>query len=528
MRSPAAAIAWEFRRRHRWGLAALLVYFAALAVIKLVVGQRVEFENEQTFALVVVVPIAATFIYFLGVFSFGLSGDFAARQSMYPARMFALPVTTAALVGWPMLYGAAAMAVLWFATRLLAVWPAHTPVPVFWPALLAASMLAWMQALTWMPYPLSGLRVAVAMVWLSTIDAIVLIALEKKTPEPVMLAMVAPHVPLAYVAARWAVARARRGGGVECGGHAAAMTAPAWPAHSTSPARAQAWLEWRQHGRSLPIMVAILLPLELLLLFAFHEAPVIIFEILAAALLTPPVMAIFVAATVSGRVTPFLAARPMTSASLIAAKLKVTMWSTFIAWILVLAAIPIALEVSGTMPVVAGWAHDLIRIFGAPRAIALALLALVVLITSTWKQLVQSLYIGMSGREWLVKGSVFATLAVLSVALPAAHWLVGNRVAMAVLWNTFPWIAAVVIGAKLAAAVWIAGRLHDRGLVRRRTLILGALGWDALILALYALLAWIVPTLLFRMYFLALVAMLAVPLVRLAAAPLALDWNRHR
>ena len=36
------------------------------------------------------------------------------------------------------------------------------------------------------------------------------------------------------------------------------------------------------------------------------------------------------------------------------------------------------------------------------------------------------------------------------------------------------------------------------------------------------------PTLLFRTYLLALVAILAIPLARLAAAPLALSWNRHR
>src|SRR5207237_353942 len=135
MRSPAAAIAWEFRRRHRWGLLALLAYLAALA---------------------------------------------------------------------------AGMAALWFATRLLAVWPKGVAVPVVWPALLAASLMAWTQALTWMPYPLPGLRVMVTILWLATIDAVVLLALQYKTPEPVMLAILAPHVPLAYLAARFAVARARR------------------------------------------------------------------------------------------------------------------------------------------------------------------------------------------------------------------------------------------------------------------------------------------------------------------------------
>src|SRR5205807_538094 len=92
----------------------------------------------------------ATFIYFLAVFSFGLSGDLAARESMYPARMLTLPVTTAALAGLPMLYGTAAMAILWLGMRLFAFWPSDVGVPVIWPALLAASLLAWTQALTWM------------------------------------------------------------------------------------------------------------------------------------------------------------------------------------------------------------------------------------------------------------------------------------------------------------------------------------------------------------------------------------------
>jgi len=38
--------------------------------------------------------------------------------------MLTLPVSTAALAGWPMLYGTVAMAVLWFGTKFLALWPA--------------------------------------------------------------------------------------------------------------------------------------------------------------------------------------------------------------------------------------------------------------------------------------------------------------------------------------------------------------------------------------------------------------------
>src|SRR5947208_1294924 len=82
------------------------------------------------------------------------------------------------------------------------------------------------------------------------------------------------------------------------------------------------------------------------------------------------------------------------------------------------AAIPVALKVTHTAPIVIGWAHSLVETIGLPRAIAIACVVLFALIASTWKQLVQSLYIGMSGREWIVKASVFVALAVLTIVLP--------------------------------------------------------------------------------------------------------------
>jgi len=545
MRSPAAAFAWEFRQRHRWGLIAVAGYLLALGTIKLLIlepGQGIDFENAPGFALAVVVPLSSTFLYFLAVFSFGLAGDIAARQSIYPARMFALPATTAALAGWPMLYGTAAMAILWFATRILAVWPSGVDVPRIWPALLGASFLAWTQALTWMSYPLRGLRVILTVLWLTVFDAVVMVALQYKVPEPVMLLILAPHLPLAYLAARFSVARARRGDVPDwrklftpLGQVAGLLTRRR--RHFSSPARAQAWFEWRRHGRSLPAMVGILLPFELALLFVFSETPVIVFEVLLGVLLTPPAMAAFVAAAVgrsnpsgsdSYGVSPFLATRPLTSASLVGAKLKAAAASVLAAWLLVLIAIPIALRWSGTSPMVIEWKRQLIEAVGTPRAVAIVLLGLAALLAATWKQLVQSLSISMSGREGIIKSSVFLALAFLAVIVPLAHWILGNRVVMAALWTALPWIAALLVGFKLSAAAWIAMRLHDRRLISDRALLIGAACWDVIVFGLYGLLMWIVPRLLLPAYFLALIAVLGVPLVRLSAAPLTFAWNRHR
>src|SRR5688500_4557003 len=190
MRTAAAAIAWEFRARHRWGVRALAVYVAVLIAIKIALvasGRTVTLESGWSFALVVVVPLTTTFFYFLAMFSYGLAGDLAARPSMFPPRLFSLPVTTGALAGWPMLYGTIAMAVLWAVTRLFAPFPAEFDVPIVWPGLLAASLIAWTQALTWMPYPLPGMRVIVTILSLTALDAVVFTALELKVSELVML-----------------------------------------------------------------------------------------------------------------------------------------------------------------------------------------------------------------------------------------------------------------------------------------------------------------------------------------------------
>ena len=545
MRSPALAIAWEFRQRHRWGLIAVAGYLLVIAMIRLLIlepGQRVNLDDARGFAIVVVVPLTATFVYVLAVFSFGLAGDLASRQSMYPARMFTLPVTTAALAGWPMLYGTAVMAALWLATRLFAVWPSGFDVPVLWPALAAAALLAWTQALMWMPYGLPGLRVIVAVLWLAVIDAMVLVAIQYRAPESLMVALRAPQVPLAYLAARVAVARARRGDVPDWRPNAArlgqtAARLPKWRKHFPSPERAQVWFEWRRHGRALPALVGMLLPFELALLFVAGNTSALVFVILLGVLVTPPFMAAFAAATVSKAnphvresygVTAFTATRPLTSASLIAAKLKMAMWSTLAAWLLVLIAIPIALRWSGASPVVTGWTRALVAAVGTPRAIAIGLLLFAGLIASTWKQLVQSLCVGLSGSEWLIKANTVLLLSFLVVIGPLANWIIESGNARAALWDALPWILAVLMSVKMSAAAWIATRLYHSRVPSDRTLVTGAAVWLVAVLALYGVLVWFWDTPLIARYFLALVAILAIPLARLSAAPLALAWNRHR
>lgn len=544
MRTPAAATAWEFGRRHRAGLIGLAGYFLFMATIKALAlgGQRVQFESAEAFAIVVMGPLTATFTYLLVVFTYGFDRDFSARESIYPARKFTLPVTNAALVGWPMLYGSVAMMILWLATRLLGAWPSDVDVPVIWPALLAAALLAWAQALTWMPYPLRGLRVAATVAWLVTFDTIVLIALQYKVREPIMLAILAPQVPLAYGVARFAVGRARRGdtpdwGGVLAGLERVAELVRGRRGPFTSAERAQAWLEWRRHGWTLPGWIAILLPFELALLWAAGDSAALVFLILLGVLITPPFMAAFTAAATaranpelrdSYGLSPFEAARPLSSAALIAAKLKAMLWSTAATWVLVLVAIPPALAWSGTWPVALLKARQAVEFMGMARTVVLVLLVLAACIGATWKQLVQALCIGLTGRARLIKGVVIAAVVVFCGLGPLGQWIYDNSGVQRAIWDALPLIFALLVCAKMAGAIWVATRLHRGRVLSDRALVAGAACWCAAVLALYGTLAWFLATPFFPRYVLMLIAILFVPLARLAAAPLALAWNRHR
>lgn len=547
MRSPALAIAWEFRRRHLWVLVALAGYFLVLAALRLqLLGPvaPVTLDPPDGRVGVALVPLSATFFYLLAAFSFGLAGDLAARQSIYPARMFALPMTTRALAGWPMLYGSAIMASLWLGTALFARVPWGLHLPFIWPALLAAVSLAWTQALTWMPYGLPGLRVIVVVLWLAALDAVVLLAIHFKASEPLTVAILAPQLPLAYLTARFALARARRGDLPDwretfarpsrLGGDALQHRRN----HFATAARAQTWFEWRRHGRTLPGLVGLLLPFELAFLFVVrHDPPALVLETLFLILLTPPFMAAVAATTVSRTnpeardaygVTPFVATRPLSSAALIAAKLKMAIWSTLAAWLLVFALLPLGLKVSGTWLMVTERVGHLARVFGTPRAIVILLLVFSALIVSTWKLLVQSLSIGLTGRAWLIRSSGFLALSFFIIVGPVAQWISDDQRVQAGIWNALPGILAGLVSVKIVAAAWAAIRLYSSRLLSDRALVTGAACWVVAVLALYGLLAWLFFFPLMPRYLLGLLAILAIPLARLFAAPLALAWNRHR
>ena len=552
------AFAWEFGRGHRIGIVALAVYTVAFYAIRALIlgpGHPIRIAPPNGLAAFLVVPMTFAAFYFIGVFTFGLTGDLAARESIYPRRLFTLPVTTAALAGWPMLYGCAAMASLGLVIAIVArLVGADIAVPWIWPMLFCAAVMAWMQALTWMPYGIGGLRVVVAVLVLMTIDLVVFVAVNSHVSDATLVALLAPQLPIAYLVAWYGVARARRGdvpdwtfrrphrdterealaersepereplGERSAEGFRSAKASRSF----RSAADAQAWFEWRRHGRVLPAMTALVVPVELLLLFIpGNDTAPIVFEVLIVALTTPVFMAAFAAPAMSGS-TPYMASRPLSSADLVAAKLKMTVWSTLATWLLVVVFVAGALLLSGRMPVVVERLRTGIEVTGTLRMTAVVLVTLFALVASTWKHLVQSMCIGLTGRDWVVKGSLLLALVVLMALWPLADQVIRNMTVQGIVWNALPWILTALIAMKAIAGSWVAVRLYDSRVLGDRALVAGALCWLATVLTIFGVLVWFADSPAIPRYFLGAIAILNVPLARVSAAPLALEWSRHR
>jgi hypothetical protein len=541
MKTPALAIGWTIWRRHRWGLSAAAVC-VVVVVLACSVGRAVLGPGEALqLCGEAAVPLAVCALYLVAVFAYGFDSDLATAGTAFPSRMFTLPVRTAALAGWPMAYGAAAVGSLWLITASLIFRPAGLDVPLWWPALLAAAQLAWMQALAWWPFGLAWLRIVVALLVAHLPITGTMLALRLDVPEWVVSALLVVVLSAGLVAAWAGVARARSGDVASWRWLTNVGTSfdrgPAPRTRFRSAAQALAWFELRRHGLALPLIVATVVPLCLLSFFLEEITPSILVRNLGLVLLVP----VFFAAMASGSVgrnnqwvrehygiSSFAATRPVTTAALVAAKLRAAGRTTLVTWGLTLGLVAAAIVTSGANQVLGTMLDAWLDARPAAEVIATVIVAAVLLVLFTWKRIVESLLVGLTGREWLIKAAVVVWLFVgFNVAI-LFLWLLINTEYQDTLRRGMPWVMAVLASLKLGLGAVAIGALRRNRLVPDRTLFgLGA-AWLVTFAILVGVLAWLIPAQIVPVYTVGLGVLLMMPFARFAAMPLALDWNRHR
>jgi hypothetical protein len=539
MRSPALALAWQLWGRHRRGLAVVMAILLVFAVLQRALpAGALEMEHAALCSMQFVFAL----LYVAAAFAYGFECQLEARESGFPARMFTLPVRTGVLVGWPMLQGAAAVALLWAAWVHFVLRPSGIETPLGMTALLAAAFVAVLQALLWSPFGLPWVRVLVAVLALPTLLLSPLFGPALGATETGLLCLFAALIPAAFVVAFAGVARARRGENPQWQGLSGPLAGAARPDARPrrpfpSPQRAQFWFEWRRHGLTFPVVVGCFLVLHLAMILWVEQRPENRVRLGLNFLFFPTLLAPFLGCFL-GRPGPsagnpyplssFTATRPVSVATLVAAKVKVAALGTLAAWALVLAAASVWLRAAGIDERVPAWWNQLVQEQGAWKVWATVLLALVGLYLITWKLLVDSLFLGLAGRAWIFRGALVAYGLGPTLALTqAVRWMDRAEFGDSV-WDALTGWAVGAVLLKLLAAGAVLQALVRRGLVEARMLAKLVGVWLLLAGGLFALAYAVVPAGAVPVSLIVCGVVLSLPLARLAAAPLALAWNRHR
>jgi hypothetical protein len=254
---------------------------------------------------------------------------------------------------------------------------------------------------------------------------------------------------------------------------------------------------------------------------------------LLAPLLLAPFFGCFLGRTGTSAGNPYLlssftATRPLSVGALVAAKLKATVLAALAAWAIVLLAASVWLADAGIQGVLLKWWSPFRQEYPFWRVAATAVLAVGGPVVLTWRLLADNLWLGLTGRAWIVRGSLIAcglglTLTLTLYATLAEHADFAHR-----LWVVLPWWAGGAALLKLLAASSVGRTLLRRGLVSPRGLAKLSALWLLAAAGLFVLVYGALPEDAAPVSLLASGAVLGVPLVRLLAAPLALAWNRHR
>ncbi len=559
--SPSLALAYFLWTRHRLALSLFAVYLLALMVLCRALPD--EPDAAAFWGLLLATPCALAFPFLLVTFSFSREPRLEGRESGFPSSFWHLPLPTYALVGWPMLWGSVVLALAWLTLSWGALRPALRPagieLPLGCPALALAAALAWLQAITWMPFPLPWLRPFVLIALISPLAAMVMLTEAFDFSVAIANGIFIASMLASYAVAIVGVSRARRGDGPY-------WTWPGWSAlqrwiSSTqarpgfrSPVGAQVWFERRRVGLGFPVMMFVstlawlpVIPTIAAFVDDAHRGgltlvpPFILHEVGSLWLVAsyPLIFAPFLASVCGWEmgklpgsrrdltVSFFLATRPISSGTFIRAKLEAAALSTFLGWIVTGTAILLWIALGGH-------AAEMAESFGALRQrhpgssfwIGLALLLGGALVM-TWLQIVQGLWLGLAGRTWT------NAIAILGMAFFVSLLFLGLWLAKApqywqLCFDLLPWLAIATVALKGFLVFHVSRILIHRGLVARN-IIRGILAfWMLSAAGLFSLLYWLFPSDRVSVSALVFVLVLALPLTRLLLAPLALDWNRHR
>jgi len=533
------ALAWQFWVHHWLGFLLLLAYWVpTIALIGLLPRGSL---SPAAVGPIVYLPLIFTALYLLGVFTFGSVGEADSADSGYPRWLLRMPLRAIELAAAPMVLGAAAFTAVWgpLAWGTIPRLQAGSPPP--WLLPLAIAMLVWTQVASWWPCRGMWMR-CVLFVSLQAV-ALGLPALLMFQPNGAwqfagaLLAMAC----LAPAAGYLALTRARQGTVTQIALLGRSFALPSRSQFLMTSARgAVVWHDWRRVTIAWPAatILGIALVATSLPVAWYLEGDAIEPDRMLMIFLGIPVFAGFMGGQLAGRfdaasksatVPTFLAVRPLRTFDLVTAKWISAAYGTVLAWIVTLA-------IAGPW---AAWHRlspaelPLLKTVLAGRSsfqMGLTLAALLaLLVLATWLFSVANLCVALTGRTWIATTIALVPAGALIGGVYVGEWMVHGQAIVPAKFSWMAWpIAATLVCVKALLAVGAGYFVARKQLMTPRELAGLALTWICAASGVVLLVLLVAPAATERWLPVCTAAVLAIPLARFLASPLALDWNRHR
>ncbi|MEI8017818.1 MAG: hypothetical protein WCH39_06420 [Schlesneria sp.] len=528
MRSVPLAMTWEMLQRGRWYLIAC--FLGAQLILSIVFGALasagVDFEDPS------IVGVGASFLL---TYMFLFSVSALAYQGP-PSRLYTYPITSSTIVSGHLLVSMASVGFqLWLSIFLMNTF-FKTHWPVWGPVLFAAAAVCSIQATMWLTEKSAWAPLAIAVVagllgcWYH-FRCVVGSGISRSTVlwTSVTLADLAGFLAVttaSFVFGNFAMTRNR------CGEQLKPLGIHAWLcrvldfAHDEkalpfrSPAEAQLWYEWRLKGWGMPATVVLGLFFLMAVWLIFVRDPKLIgtgFLMLGGYLSVPGLVCAFIIGN-TGRLDTdfemghFLGSRPMKSDEMARTILKMTAQSLLLAFslwagaFLVTAVILLGygLTPGDIIPKEIPWWSFLAAPLGC------------------WTVITVLASIGLTGRPVLFAKICCAMLALYMASLFFSVFVLTEKGRD----EFFTGVALIISAVLLSGTAWLFITALRRQLIQLPSAAACAFIWIVLS-SLCVLIGSQYPGGELLNYF-TLVALVALVVAPIAAAPLAVSWNRTR
>jgi len=526
MNSAAHSLSWEFFVRRRWSLLAATIGTAIIpALILLLLKNTNSLEkDERGLETLHFVWVQCECLALISVVLYG---------NGLSRRRYALPIETRALALWQLLPGMISCSVAFVATAVALNLLYEIDWPIWGPALFIAVASAAMQGALW----LAGHSVPLQVIFMTLIAAPLSFWLKAhygsitgqpteywRTVTPGDIGFLAAFALISYAISVLALSRDRRGDAPNFFGWREWMESgrarrPVTMAVPKTPLRAQFWYEWAQKGFFLPAVVIVFTSL-FLIVWIWGGSRVEHLRDGLDGIGGGLCIAGFVVGLAFGhcgrsdgdpRLGAFLASRPLTDTSFAMSILRTTGRSVVTAWLLW--AVSRALLLVCLSP------------YGFHSLTEELWLHLGVLV-GVWTTAAIPACAALTGRSEFCVGLIVGTGTLLIGQSVLVRLFIPGELRM----TADRALAYVDAFLCMAVAVWLFGKALRRSLLGMPTIVVVAVIWAGLVAVGGSALIASFVELKERgaLFHVMLACGTALALTPIAAAPLAVSWNRHR